>query len=507
MVLPQGRRAFLLVGLLCIVGPLGPPLKCAHSLRLGRPAGPSPGIGPKLDDKVGSENSFTGLAQGGDSGEHHATIEALSGGRLAGSSDPEEHAQFLRTAELVLDVASDPDFLRDCGAGALPGVQRSVRVHLAEIAAGICHAAAKGAFEGWDQARNVRLARVEAPPKASSVHLDAALVKLSAAKTAQESVVTKCPDLAKHIEAAAECTKADSLSAAAATAEAQAIQALLLKAEELKARRGGKGGGSGGDDEGRLAVESQTERQVQEEWKPFEKVRQIIDSVKNNCDLFQHHPLQILHDAKKQEYGNWCGCNACHLDGAYNVTRLPKDEASFHACPEEEVGFDLANQVCSDHGLDQACLRHDYGAYSQLVSDYMVVNECQVNSHLFDAAGKSENSEFRDTRGTKETSVAVSIRCGLPLTKCLFWNGEAYVLEKQFRSFPAVDGEHSAHKDGCGPTGCYLYELEGDAFRSRESEVQQVLERLDLWKQLREQHDKMVRVWKESADTLAGGTE
>ena len=48
---------------------------------------------------------------------------------------------------------------------------------------------------------------------------------------------------------------------------------------------------------------------------------------------------------------------------------------SFKACPQEKMGFDLVNNVCLDQGLDQACLRHDYGAYSRRVGNFAVVNE------------------------------------------------------------------------------------------------------------------------------------
>jgi len=183
-------------------------------------------------------------------------------------------------------------------------------------------------------------------------------------------------------------------------------------------------------------------------------------------------------------YGNWCGCNSCLKEDVVEMTTKPNQALSFGDCdsnsdgvwadentglmqprskPHSKLGFDTNNTVCQDGGLDDACLLHDYSAYSRpanIVGQSARIFECKVNKQLIDAAESKVQSSFTDGIGQEEGRFARSIACIQPVIPCLQWNGLTYEERYPFDNWADLDAVESKYGDGCGPTGCYLFAAE-----------------------------------------------
>eukprot|EP00746_Dinoflagellata_sp_MGD_P159922 gnl/MRDRNA2_/MRDRNA2_86784_c0_seq12.p1 gnl/MRDRNA2_/MRDRNA2_86784_c0~~gnl/MRDRNA2_/MRDRNA2_86784_c0_seq12.p1 ORF type:complete len:423 (+),score=70.75 gnl/MRDRNA2_/MRDRNA2_86784_c0_seq12:650-1918(+) len=182
--------------------------------------------------------------------------------------------------------------------------------------------------------------------------------------------------------------------------------------------------------------------------------------VAKSCDW--HAALDAYFDAGGY-YGNWCGVNK--HEGGRAVSAGACDNNPHDARPSTEFKV----QVCQDSGFDEACARHDQGAFSESVFGIATKSLCQVDAD-FSAARKAIRSSetYKDPMGRSEKAALAGANCLFAMMPCLryetktywswcpSWNG-GYPCKRTddgfFTHYPF--GSYNFSDPGCGPSGCY----------------------------------------------------
>jgi len=172
--------------------------------------------------------------------------------------------------------------------------------------------------------------------------------------------------------------------------------------------------------------------------------------------------LQAFHKTGGQ-YGNWCGKAPNGINDQPFV--------SYSACKGKtskkgKWGLD----VCTDSGLDEACSRHDQGAYTTDVFGMATKSLCKVDADFKEARAKMNiTSTFHDGLSRSELNALTGANCLFDMMPCLRYERKAYWdwCQSWSGGYPCKKtkvgyftywpmGNYSKFKDdACGPPGCY----------------------------------------------------
>jgi hypothetical protein len=163
-------------------------------------------------------------------------------------------------------------------------------------------------------------------------------------------------------------------------------------------------------------------------------------------------------------YGNWCGKMPPGVNHAM---------VSFNACTGDRSKMGKWQfAVCRDSGFDEACSRHDLGAYTADVFGIATQSLCKVDADFKAAREKlmSGLQNFSDDLARWETATIIAANCLFDMMPCLryekheFWDwcpswSGGYPCKKTQTGYVThwPMGDYSQFKDdACGPTGCYM---------------------------------------------------
>lgn len=166
-------------------------------------------------------------------------------------------------------------------------------------------------------------------------------------------------------------------------------------------------------------------------------------------------------------YGNWCGKMPPGRPG--DLIKM----ISFGACKTQMHNTKNGKwglEVCNDTGFDEACSRHDQGAYTTNVFGIATQSLCKVDADFKAAREKLQlDSSFEDGTKRSESGSIVAANCLFDMMPCMrfeektywdwcsSWSG-GYPCKKTKVGYVThwPMGDYSQFKDdACGPPGCY----------------------------------------------------
>eukprot|EP00746_Dinoflagellata_sp_MGD_P150203 gnl/MRDRNA2_/MRDRNA2_82119_c0_seq2.p1 gnl/MRDRNA2_/MRDRNA2_82119_c0~~gnl/MRDRNA2_/MRDRNA2_82119_c0_seq2.p1 ORF type:complete len:729 (+),score=97.84 gnl/MRDRNA2_/MRDRNA2_82119_c0_seq2:139-2325(+) len=164
-------------------------------------------------------------------------------------------------------------------------------------------------------------------------------------------------------------------------------------------------------------------------------------------------------------YGNWCGKSPPGSPG------LDNQMVSYGACNGGNAKKGTWGlEVCNDSGFDDACSRHDQGAYTTDIFGIATKSLCKVDADFKAARVKlGIQSGFQDGMKRSEKGSIVAANCLFDMMPCMRYEEKSYWdwCSTSFGGYPCKKttvgyithwpmGNYSQFKDSaCGPPGCY----------------------------------------------------
>eukprot|EP00746_Dinoflagellata_sp_MGD_P150202 gnl/MRDRNA2_/MRDRNA2_82119_c0_seq1.p1 gnl/MRDRNA2_/MRDRNA2_82119_c0~~gnl/MRDRNA2_/MRDRNA2_82119_c0_seq1.p1 ORF type:complete len:725 (+),score=75.66 gnl/MRDRNA2_/MRDRNA2_82119_c0_seq1:99-2273(+) len=164
-------------------------------------------------------------------------------------------------------------------------------------------------------------------------------------------------------------------------------------------------------------------------------------------------------------YGNWCGKAPPGRPGDDNQM------ISYGACTGNWVNKNAWGlDICRDSGFDDACSRHDQGAYTTDIFGIATKSLCKVDADFKAARVKlGIQSGFQDGMKRSEKGSIVAANCLFDMMPCMRYEEKSYWdwCSTSFGGYPCKKttvgyithwpmGNYSQFKDSaCGPPGCY----------------------------------------------------
>jgi hypothetical protein len=163
-------------------------------------------------------------------------------------------------------------------------------------------------------------------------------------------------------------------------------------------------------------------------------------------------------------YGNWCGKAPPGRPGD-DIQMI-----SYGACTGKNAKkgtFGLS--VCKDSGFDEACSRHDQGAYTTNIFGIATQSLCKVDADFKAARAKLAIGDYVDGMARAEAGSIIAANCLFDMMPCMRYEEKTYWdwCSSWSGGYPCKKtevgyhthwpmGDYSHFKDdACGPPGCY----------------------------------------------------